>query len=251
MLCGITCLQIICQYFGKKYLLEDILRYCFATMEGISLLGISEAAGQLGLHTLCGRTTLKLIRQAPLPCILHWNQNHFVVLYKIKGKGERTKFYVADPGKGLIKYSFKEFKEHWISTISQGEEKGVAMFLQPTPAFYEKREIPRNKKVIHFPLQLLQAISSLLRTDSIRVTHWQPTATHLPFSHASHCRHRHHPPEYRIYLSDSYRTIDAYRQPNIRRLYTPVDFTTYQHAHQHIASFGFLHQAVEVTHVLL
>ena len=146
MLCGITCLQIICQYFGKKYLLEDILRYCFATMEGISLLGISEAAGQLGLHTLCGRTTLKLIRQAPLPCILHWNQNHFVVLYKIKGKGERTKFYVADPGKGLIKYSFKEFKEHWISTISQGEEKGVAMFLQPTPAFYEKEGDSKKQK---------------------------------------------------------------------------------------------------------
>ena len=72
---------------------------------------------------------------APLPCILHWNQNHFVVLYKQK-RGK--KFYIADPGKGLVTYSRKEFMEHWISTRSQGEEKGIAMFLQPTPLFYEQ-----------------------------------------------------------------------------------------------------------------
>ena len=72
---------------------------------------------------------------APLPCILHWNQNHFVVLYKQK-RGK--KFYIADPGKGLVTYGRKEFMEHWVSTRSQGEEKGIAMFLQPTPLFYEQ-----------------------------------------------------------------------------------------------------------------
>ena len=70
--------------------------------------------------------------QAPLPCILHWNQNHFVVLYKIR-RGK--KFYIADPGKGKIRYNREEFRRHWISTTSQGEEKGVAMFLEPTPEF--------------------------------------------------------------------------------------------------------------------
>lgn len=88
-----------------------------------------------------------------MPCILHWNQNHFVVLYKIKGKGEKSVFYVADPGKGLLKYSFTDFKEHWISTQSNGEEKGIAMFLQPTPAFYKKEgEAKKEKRSFGFLL---------------------------------------------------------------------------------------------------
>lgn len=88
----------------------------------------------------------------PLPCILHWNQNHFVVLYKVK-KGK--KFYVADPGKGLVKYNLEEFKNHWISMRSNGEEKGIAMFLEPTPAFYSHKkdgegEKKKNLRSFHF-----------------------------------------------------------------------------------------------------
>lgn len=78
-----------------------------------------------------------------MPCILHWNQNHFVVLYKVK-KGR--KFYIADPGKGLVKYNLEEFKSHWISTRSNGEEKGIAMFLEPTPAFYSHKEDGEGEK---------------------------------------------------------------------------------------------------------
>lgn len=134
MQCGITCLQMICKYYGKQYSLDSLSRYCFATTEGVSLLGISEAANKMALHTICGRVTMRQLPQAPLPCILHWNQNHFVILYKIK---KRKNFYIADPGKGLVTYTEKEFKDHWISTQSEGEEKGIAMFIQPTPAFYE------------------------------------------------------------------------------------------------------------------
>ena len=107
-------------------------QYCFATNEGVSLLGISEAAKKLGLRTVCGRITVNQLNASSLPCILHWNQNHFVVLYKIR-RGKT--FYIADPGKGKIKYNREEFRRHWISTTSQGEEKGVAMFLEPTPEF--------------------------------------------------------------------------------------------------------------------
>ena len=135
MQCGIACLAMICKHYGKEFSIETLSRYCFATTEGVSLLGISEAAGKLGLHSVCGRVSMEQIQQAPLPCILHWNQNHFVVLYKQK-RGK--KFYIADPGKGLISYSRQEFMEHWVSTRSQGEEKGIAMFIQPTPAFYEQ-----------------------------------------------------------------------------------------------------------------
>ena len=143
MQCGITCLQMICKYYGKEYSLESLSRYCFATTEGVSMLGISEAANKLGLHTICGRVTMEQLPQAPLPCILHWSQNHFVILYKIKNK---KKFYIADPGKGLLTYAEKEFKDHWISTQSKGEEKGIAMFIQPTPAFYELSGETTNRK---------------------------------------------------------------------------------------------------------
>ena len=143
MQCGITCLQMICKYNGKEYSLESLSRYCFATTEGVSMLGISEAANKLGLHTICGRITMEQLPQAPLPCILHWSQNHFVILYKIKNK---KKFYIADPEKGLLTYAEKEFKDHWISTQSKGEEKGIAMFIQPTPAFYELSGETTNRK---------------------------------------------------------------------------------------------------------
>ena len=143
MQCGITCLQMICKYNGKEYSLESLSRYCFATTEGVSMLGISEAANKLGLHTICGRVTMEQLPQAPLPCILHWSQNHFVILYKIKNK---KKFYIADPGKGLVTYTEKEFKNHWISTQSKGEEKGIAMFIQPTPAFHELSGETTNRK---------------------------------------------------------------------------------------------------------
>ena len=135
MQCGITCLQMVCKHYGKELSIETLSRYCFATTEGVSLLGISEAANKLGLHSICGKVSMEQMQEAPLPCILHWNQNHFVVLYKQK-RGK--KFYIADPGKGLVTYSRKEFAEHWVSTRSQGEEKGIAMFLQPTPLFYEQ-----------------------------------------------------------------------------------------------------------------
>ena len=132
MQCGVACLQMICRYYKKIYSTDTLHQYCFATNEGVSLLGISDAAKKLGLRTVCGRITVNQLNASSLPCILHWNQNHFVVLYKIR-RGKN--FYIADPGKGKIKYTKEEFRRHWISTTSQGEEKGVAMFLEPTPEF--------------------------------------------------------------------------------------------------------------------
>jgi ATP-binding cassette subfamily B protein len=108
----------------------------------VSLLGISEAATELGFETIAGKMPVDKLSQAPLPCILHWNQNHFVVLYKVR---HNRKFYVADPGKGLIKYSREEFSKHWVSTVSGGEEKGIALFLQPSPKFYRLKEDPQKK----------------------------------------------------------------------------------------------------------
>ena len=148
MECGITCLQMVCKYFGREYTLHSLSDICFATTEGVSLLGISEAANELGLHSECARSTVEFFQESPLPCILHWNQNHFVVLYKVK---DGRKFYIADPGKGLVTYNLEEFKSHWISTRSDGEERGVAMFLQPTPLFYSRdRENPDSRHLRSF-----------------------------------------------------------------------------------------------------
>lgn len=132
MQCGIACLQMICKHFGREYSLNFLSKLCFATNEGVSLLGIDDAANKLGLKTLCVKASMDELDKISLPAILHWNQKHFVVLYKIK-KGR--KYYIADPGKGLTTHTNKEMQEHWLSTNS----KGVAMMLEPTPHFYDTK----------------------------------------------------------------------------------------------------------------
>ena len=148
MLCGITCLKMVCEYYGKRYSTECLTQLCFATTEGVSLLSITKASEKLGLKVVGARCEVDKLGNRNLPCILHWNQNHFVVLYKVK----KNRFYIADPAKGLVKYNLEEFKKHWVSTLSDGEEKGIAMFLEPTPAFYEKQtdEQPTEERSFKF-----------------------------------------------------------------------------------------------------
>lgn len=143
MQCGIACLQMICKHFGREYSLNFLSKLCFATNEGVSLLGIGDAANKLGLKTLCVKASMDELDKISLPAILHWNQKHFVVLYKIK-KGR--KYYIADPGKGLTTHTNKEMQEHWLSTNS----KGVAMMLEPTPHFYDTKNASGvGEKEIH------------------------------------------------------------------------------------------------------
>ena len=151
MQCGIACLQMICNYYGKEYSLDSLSKICFATTEGVSMLGISETATSLGFHVVNVKCTVKTLTEVSLPSILHWNQNHFVVLYRVKNE---NKFYIADPGKGLVTYSLEEFKKHWISTNSNGQDKGIAMFLETTPTFFthqmEYKKKISGKRSFHF-----------------------------------------------------------------------------------------------------
>lgn len=101
MQCGIACLQMVCKYYGKEYTLVQLSDICFATNEGVSLLGISQAAEKLGLHTVCGRATTEQLEQVVLSSIIFWNQNHFVVLYKIKKEGK--KFFITWPIQAKVK----------------------------------------------------------------------------------------------------------------------------------------------------
>ncbi|MEI7595912.1 MAG: cysteine peptidase family C39 domain-containing protein, partial [Bacteroidota bacterium] len=121
--CGPTCLRMVAKYYGKNYSLESLRTKSNIGREGVSLLGISDAAECLGFRTIGQRLSINtLIEEVPLPCIIHWKQNHFVVLYKIKN----NKFYVSDPAHGLITYTQEEFLKYWISTKTEGEDKGIA-----------------------------------------------------------------------------------------------------------------------------
>ncbi len=154
MQCGIACLAMICNYWGRAYSIDTLSKYCFATTNGVSMLGISEAAMELGFTTTAKCLNLKQLSDVQVPCILHWNQNHFVVLYKVKGN---KKFYIADPGKGRIAYSLSEFKSHWISTQLKNEEKGIALFLEPTTEFKNKAiKCATEKRSFRFLLNYLK-----------------------------------------------------------------------------------------------
>ena len=135
MQCGIACLSSICLYYGKKYSLTFLDKLCHSTSEGISLKAIVDGANKLGLNTRTGLISADYFCEKDMPCILHWDQNHFVVLYKISKS--RKYFYIADPGRGLMKFTQQELYHHWICTKSNGEEKGIVMFLNPTEKFGE------------------------------------------------------------------------------------------------------------------
>ena len=107
------------------------------------MLGISEAAEAIGFRTQGVRITVEeLEKECPLPCILHWNQWHFVVCYKIK----KGKFYIADPAAGLITYTREEFKRCWVSTKVDGQDTGTALLLEPGPEFYGMEDEGRDRK---------------------------------------------------------------------------------------------------------
>lgn len=138
MQCGIASLAMICTYHGKKISEKELSNICFASNEGISLKGLCDAANKLGYDCFPGKVTVECLSNDYLPCILHWNQNHFVVLYKVS---KNNIFHIADPGKGIIKYSVIDFKNHWVETVSNGEEKGIALFLEPGDNFKMTPEV--------------------------------------------------------------------------------------------------------------
>ena len=138
--CGGACLRMVAAYYGRSFSGQEVQRLCMAGREGVSVLSVCEAAEALGFRAVAGRVSLeKLMAQQPFPCILHWNQEHFVVLYAVKKRREgKRRFCVADPGKGVLSMDEETFKEHWLSTRRQGEERGIVVSLQPAAAFFEK-----------------------------------------------------------------------------------------------------------------
>lgn len=178
--CGPSCLRIIAKHYGKNYSLQTLRDKCHTSREGVSLLGISDAAEEIGFRTIGVKISFRqLCNEVPLPCIVHWNQNHFIVVYKVEKKKSETYVYVSDPASGLLKYGGSQFIKSWIQLkeASQGEKEsetvpeglGIALLLEPTPKFYtsddekEYRLTFRNllKYLIpykHFIVQMLLAM---------------------------------------------------------------------------------------------
>lgn len=148
--CGPTCLKIVVKYYKKTISLQHIREISETQRSGSSLLNISNAAEKLGFRSLGVKVSLEKLIEVPLPCILHWNKNHYVVLYKIKlhKSGSLSAAEVSDPAHGLLKYNKQDFLKHWIgNNANEQTEEGIALLLEPTPKFYDSQFETKEKSL--------------------------------------------------------------------------------------------------------
>lgn len=147
--CGPTCLKIIAKHYDKVLNIQTLRQLSETTRDGSNLLFLSEAAEKIGFRTLGVKLSLKKLDEAPLPCVLHWNKEHYVVLYKIK----KDTFFISDPAIGLIEYSKKEFLKFWIGNNSdENTEEGIALLVEPTPKFHQSEFDKEDKKAFGFAI---------------------------------------------------------------------------------------------------
>ena len=149
--CGPTCLKIVAKKFGRTLNITTLRQLAETTRQGSNLLSLSEAAENVGFRTLGVKISLNMLREAPLPCILHWNKNHYVVLYNIR----KEVYYISDPAYGLLEYSREEFLKCWIGNNSdKNTREGIALLLEPTPKFYNDENAPEYARALNFRLLL-------------------------------------------------------------------------------------------------
>jgi len=157
--CGSTCLRMIARCYGKSYTSQTLRQRSYITRIGVNLQGMSDAAESIGMRTMGVKTTLEnLEKEKVTPFIAHWNQNHFVVVYKI----DKANVYIADPGASKITYSKQEFINHWASTEKEGNKQGIALLLEPTPAFYENKDEKQSRTSFKFLLNYLKPHKKLI-----------------------------------------------------------------------------------------
>ena len=154
--CGPACLKMVCAFYGKHFSVSRLREACHITREGVSMLGISDAAESVGLQTMGVKVSFKeLVASNPLPCIAHWQQKHFVVIYSIVKKRNTYLIKVADPAHGLITYRESDFIKAW-QTTEDNEEKGICLLLEPGPEFHAMQEDKKNKRISAFISQYLK-----------------------------------------------------------------------------------------------
>ena len=171
--CGPTCLRMIARYYGRSYTLETLRERSFITREGVSMLGISDAAESIGMRTMGVKISVEqLAKDAVLPCILHWNQNHFVVLYKVgKRRNGKYVFHIADPATQKVVFHQEELEKCWLSKKEGNKDVGMALLLEPGPDFMEYEDEKRSARrdmlffvryLIPYKRQFLQLIIGMI-----------------------------------------------------------------------------------------
>lgn len=157
--CGPTCLKMVSAFYKKNFSLETIRRKCYITREGVSFLGLSEAAESLGFKTLGVKISFEMLEEkVPLPCVVHWRQRHFIVVYKIR----KDTVWAADPAFGLVRYTREEFMRNWASTLSDGKPAGLVLILEPAPALYEKENDVEKPQGFRFLLKYFRLYKKYL-----------------------------------------------------------------------------------------
>ncbi len=137
--CGPSCLRMIAKYYGKYYNADTLRQLAGFSKQGVSMLGISESAEKIGFRTIGIMASFDQLSEIKLPCILHWDKHHFVILLSLKGTRKEKVAKIADPAKGIISYRQEEFLSYWRSSKSEdGNLVGSALLLEPSPKFYEQ-----------------------------------------------------------------------------------------------------------------
>lgn len=169
MQCGAACLTALCRYYGGTQTIGEVSDLCHPTTEGVSLKAIADSAEKLGFQAVCARATIDNLSRLELPAILHWNQNHFVVLCKVSRTGKR--FHISDPAKGSLILPRHEFEQHWLSTSSSETPKGIVLLLTPTGQFFTDSRDSRSRSkglgvlktyLARFRIQFLHVFAGLL-----------------------------------------------------------------------------------------
>jgi ATP-binding cassette subfamily B protein len=141
---------MIAAHHGKNFSIDYLRKKCFITKEGVSFLGLSEAADSAGFRTMGLKIPFEVLQEKiTMPCIVHWRQKHFVVVYRIK----KGKIHVADPATGLVTYTRDEFVKNWANTMVDGQPAGLALSVEPTPSLYSLDDQPEKTGGFRFLLK--------------------------------------------------------------------------------------------------
>ena len=153
--CGPTCLRIVAKYYGKLISLQEIRKLSETTRSGSNLLKLSDAAEEIEFKTIGDKLDFKRLEQAQMLLIVHWDKNHFVVVYQIT----KGKVYLSDPGYGLINLTKEEFISRWIGNNATEESKeGITLLLEPTPQFKKMKWEGTDRRSLGFLFQYLLSI---------------------------------------------------------------------------------------------
>ncbi|MGK4568986.1 peptidase domain-containing ABC transporter [Flavobacterium sp. 3HN19-14] len=152
--CGPTCLKIVCKHYGKSINIQTLRELSETTREGSNLFSLGDAAEKIGFRTLGAKISSLQLSEVPLPSLLHWRNNHYVVLYKIK----KNKFYISDLSYGLIVYTKEEFLKFWIGNNAEDDTEGVILLLEPTPQFYKSEFEAEQENKFGFSILIRYAL---------------------------------------------------------------------------------------------